>query len=138
MIISFSMRRPNNITSFTLSCEEYVNNISLVHDRLRCVSCLGDFSSLTLFIINKACIQCRTGIKLKSYKGILPLFTALYEYTCVGVGVSLLSWHLHLHTQVSTQSASGSTRFNVSGCVCHIWTWHVRDIHIIQCEYWVK
>ena len=44
----------------------------MLHDQLRYVGCLGDFSSLTLFVINKACIQCRTRIKLKSYKGILP------------------------------------------------------------------
>ena len=58
--------------SFTLSREVYLNNISMVHDRLRCVSCLGNFLGLTVFIINKACIQCRAGIKLKSYKGIMP------------------------------------------------------------------
>ena len=44
------MRRPINITSFLSSRGVYVNNISMVHNRLRCINCLGDFLSLTLFI----------------------------------------------------------------------------------------
>ena len=33
---------------------------------------LATFKVKVFFVINKACIQCRTGIKLKSYKGMPP------------------------------------------------------------------
>ena len=50
----------------------------MVHDRLHCINSLEVFLSLTLFG-NKACIQFRTGIKLKSCKGMLP---GLLHFIC--------------------------------------------------------
>ena len=85
----FSMRRPTNVVSFSLSHGVYVNNITMLHDRLHCVCCLGDFSSLTLFVINKACIQYRTEIKLKSYKGILPCLSHFMCQCFTHVGLLL-------------------------------------------------
>ena len=40
---TLSMSWPNDVVFFTLSLEVLVNNLPMVHDRLRCVSCLGDY-----------------------------------------------------------------------------------------------
>ena len=43
LLYKLSMRRPNEVMSFMSSHEVLVNNLSMVHDRLHCVSCLSDY-----------------------------------------------------------------------------------------------
>ena len=60
---------------FFESLSRYINIISMVHDRPCCICCFGDFLSLTLFVVNKACTQCRTEIQLKSFN--CPIYRSL-------------------------------------------------------------
>ena len=59
----------------------------MVHDRLRCISCLCDFLILRIFIINKACIQCLTGDKVEVIQSILP---CLCHFMSIATVTSLL------------------------------------------------
>ena len=47
---AFCMRRPNDNASFSSDRGVYVNNASMVHDRLHCICCHGDFWTLTLLL----------------------------------------------------------------------------------------
>ena len=64
---------------------EYKLNICLwsTSDCVAFIFCFGDFLSLTVFVINKACMQYMIEIELKSYKGEKSykgaLFNTLYK-----------------------------------------------------------
>ena len=53
----FSLRLSNDVASFMSSREVYANNISMVHDRLRCVCCLVVLRYLSCLRALSSCIN---------------------------------------------------------------------------------